>query len=199
MLEALTAAAGAAFLDGRTAEWAEGTGVPFRQVWIRMQREGLRRVVERLISIHYPHFVVIAATDLGDTIELPYVFRIYAGVLRQEILVTVTAVLPKSDPVVDTLSDWIPGTLLSEREKQEMMGIRVANIPDGRRMFLPDDFPEGVFPWRKDETGPGPGLVRDLWATGRCAFDAKAAERAAAEADLSTAPPSADGTEGGTP
>ena len=181
VLEALTAAAGGAFLDGRTGEWTEGSGAPFRQVWIRVAREGLRSVARRLIEIHYPHFVVIAATDLGETIELPYVFRLYAGAPRQEILVVVTAVLPKADPVVDTLSDLIPGTLLSEREKQEMMGVRVADIPDGRRMFLPDDFPEGVFPWRKDETGPGPGMVRDLWATGRTDFDAKTAARAAAE------------------
>ena len=184
VLEALTVAAGESYLDGRVAEWTEGdSGVPYRQVWIRVRREALRSVVQRLSGIHYPHFVVIAATDLGETIELPYIFRIYVGVLRQEILVTITAVLPKADPVVDTLSDLIPGTVLSEREKQEMMGVTVANIPDGRRMFLPDDFPAGVYPWRKDETAPPPNMTRDLWSTGREAFDAKTAARAAAELD----------------
>lgn len=204
VLEALTAAAGPHFMDGRTAEWTEGdSGAPYRQVWIRIGREALRGVVKRLIDIHYPHFVVIAATDLGETIELPYVFRIYVGVLRQEIMVTVAAVLPKADPVVDTLSDLIPGVLLSEREKQEMMGVRVANIPDGRRMFLPDDFPQGVYPWRKDETGPTPNMTKNLWATGRGEFDAKAAARADAEkqaAEAAAAPASpAAGSEGAAP
>ena len=204
VLETLTAAAGSHFMDGRTAEWTEGdSGAPYRQVWIRIGREGLRAVAKRLTEIHYPHFVVIAATDLGETIELPYVFRIYVGVLRQEILVTVTAVLPKADPVVDTLSDLIPGVLLSEREKQEMMGVRVANIPDGRRMFLPDDFPQGVYPWRKDETGPTPNMTKNLWATGRGEFVAKAtaraeAEKQAAEAAVAAATPAA-GSEGAAP
>jgi len=103
-------------------------------------------------------------------------------------MVTVTAVIPKADPVVDSLSDLIPGLLLSEREKQEMMGVKVANIPDGRRMFLPEDFPQGVYPWRKDETGPTPNMTKNLWATGRCAFDAKLAARAAAEQEATAAP-----------
>ena len=199
VLEALTVAAGASFLDGRTAEWTEGdSGDPYRQVWIRIGREALRSVVKRLIEIHYPHFVVTAATDLGETIELPYIFRIYVGVLRQEIMVTVTAVLPKADPVVDTLSDLVPGVLLTEREKQEMMGVRVANIPDGRRMFLPEDFPQGVYPWRKDETGPTPNMTKNLWATGRGEFDAKVAARAEAEQQAATvaAVPAVPGNEG---
>jgi membrane-bound hydrogenase subunit beta len=34
-----------------------------------------------------------------------------------------------------------------------MIGVIVDGIPDGRRIFLPDDFPEEVYPWRKDEKG----------------------------------------------
>lgn len=62
--------------------------------------------------------------------------------------------IPKSDPKVPTITDMIPGALFTERETQEMMGVVVENIPDQRRLFLPDDFPIGVYPWRKDETGP---------------------------------------------
>jgi membrane-bound hydrogenase subunit beta len=35
-----------------------------------------------------------------------------------------------------------------------MMGITVTGIPDDRRLFIPEDFPKGVYPWRRDETGP---------------------------------------------
>jgi membrane-bound hydrogenase subunit beta len=35
-----------------------------------------------------------------------------------------------------------------------MMGIEIVGIPDNRRLFLPDDFPQGFYPWRKDEKGP---------------------------------------------
>jgi membrane-bound hydrogenase subunit beta len=61
----------------------------------------------------------------------------------------------------------IPGALFSEREKQEFFGITVKDIPDGRRLFLPEDFPQGVYPWRKDETGIPPEMIRNLWEVDR--------------------------------
>ena len=51
-------------------------------------------------------------------------------------------------------TDLIPGAIFTERETQEMMGVEVVGIPDGRRLFIGEDVPEGVYPWRKDETGP---------------------------------------------
>ena len=72
------------------------------------------------------------------------------------------AVPPYPSAPAQPLSDLIPGILLGEREKQEMMGVVVRNIPDPRRMFLPEDFPEGVYPWRRDETGIPPEMIRSL-------------------------------------
>lgn len=214
VLDALTAAAGDAFISGRLADWTENphpapeapaapaegdapaaepapaapaSPTPaFRQVWLDLRADGLRPAVERLIAIHFPHFVVIAAEDRGDEIVLSYFFRIYHGVRHAEIMVVLSVHVPKASPVVPSLCDLIPGVLISEREKQEMIGVTVSNIPDGRRMFLPDDFPEGVYPWRKDETAPQPPMVRDLWSAGR---PAPAAPSAPATPS-STTPPS---------
>ena len=69
--------------------------------------------------------------------------------------------LPKTKPEIDTISDLIPGALIAEQEKQEMLGIKVKNIPQDRRSFISDDFPKDVYPWRKDETGPKK-MVRNL-------------------------------------
>lgn len=191
ILAALQEAAGEAWLGGRIAGWterakpapeapaegaegavaaapaAQAPAPEFRQVWVDVKREGLRPAVEKLIAIHFPHFVVIAAEDRGEEIVLPYVFRLYHGKRHAEVLVTVSVHLPKAEPTVPSICDLVPGVLISEREKQEMMGVVVEGIPDGRRMFLPDDFPEGVYPWRKDETAPKAPMVRDLWSAGR--------------------------------
>ncbi|MEO2151589.1 MAG: NADH-quinone oxidoreductase subunit C, partial [Thermococcus sp.] len=40
-----------------------------------------------------------------------------------------------------------------EREAAEMVGIVFEGIPDKRRLFLPDDFPEGIYPLRLDDKG----------------------------------------------
>ena len=164
----LQAAAGAGFESARCTEWAEGVkGRKSKQVWLRIAREALVPTLERLVQIHFPHVAVIAFTDVGQAVELMYHFYIYWGVPHEEILVTLTVSLPKTDLKVPTITGIIPGALTSEREKQEMLGIEVVGIPDGRRLFLPEDFPLGVYPWRKDETGIPPDMVKNLWATGR--------------------------------
>jgi len=166
--DTLQAAAGDGFVSARVTEWAEGVkGRKSRQVWIHLTREALRPALQRLVDIHYPHAAVIAFADTGEAVDLMYHLYIYWGVPHEEILVTFTVSLPKTDLRVPTLTDIIPGLLTSEREKQEMLGIEVVDIPDARRLFLPEDFPEGVYPWRNDETGIPPDMVKDLWATGR--------------------------------
>ena len=166
--DALRAAAGDGFKSSRCAEWAEGVkGNKSRQVWIALSRDSLLPAIRRIVDLQFPHLAVIAFADLGDVVELSYHFYVYWGIPRQEILVVLTVSLPKSDLRVPTITGIVPGALTSEREKQEMLGVEVVGIPDGRRLFLPEDFPQGVFPWRKDETGIPPGMVKDLWSTGR--------------------------------
>ena len=166
--EVLQAAAGAGFVSARCTEWAEGVkGRKSKQVWLKIAREALIPTLQRLVEIHYPHVSVIACADVGAQVELMYHFHVYWGIPHEEVLVTLTVSLDKADLKVPTITGIIPGALTSEREKQEMLGIEVVDIPDGRRLFLPEDFPAGVYPWRKDETGIPPDMIKDLWATGR--------------------------------
>ena len=166
--DVLQAAAGAGFVSARCTEWAEGAkGRKSQQVWVKLAREALIPTLQRLVAIQYPHVSVIAFADTGAQVELMYHFYVYWGVPHEEVLVTLTVSLDKTDLKVPTITGIIPGALTSEREKQEMLGIEVVDIPDGRRLFLPEDFPTGVYPWRKDETGIPPDMVKDLWATGR--------------------------------
>jgi len=174
IIDAIQARVGDGFLSARCTEWAEGVkGLKSHQVWIKLTREALIPALHRLVAIHFPHVSVIAFADVGEAVELMYHFHIYWGIPHEEILVTFTVSLPKTDLKVPTITGIIPGALTSEREKQEMLGIEVVGIPDGRRLFLPEDFPQGVYPWRKDETGIPPDMVKDLWATGRdsCQFN----------------------------
>jgi len=132
-------------------------------IWIDLDRELLRPAIQALMEIQFPHLSVIAGADLGDAIRLLYIFSTQFGHEKSEHMVTFAVTLPKSDLSVPTISDLVPGAVFSEREKQEFFGIRVVGIPDGRRLFLPEDFPEGVYPWRKDGCGIPEGMVKELW------------------------------------
>ena len=149
-------------------EWTEGSKkIPVNSVWFRIEAAVLHDAVEELISIDYPHLGVISAVDMGDVIDVLYHMTVFFGEKGSEVLVTFTVSVPKENPVVPTISDLIPGAVYSEREKQELIGIKVRDIPDERGLFLPDDFPDGIYPWRKDEAGIPESMVKNLWASGR--------------------------------
>jgi membrane-bound hydrogenase subunit beta len=134
----------------------------FRHLWFRVELNVFKDVVRHLFTFEqYPHFAVTSGYDLGDTIELVYHFSLFHGERGRELSVNITVSLPKENPVIDTITDLIPGALISEQEKQEMLGVKIQGIPKDARVFVADDIPQGVFPWRRDETGPAK-LARNL-------------------------------------
>ncbi|MDD1673646.1 MAG: NADH-quinone oxidoreductase subunit C [Methanomicrobiales archaeon] len=140
---------------------------PNYNLWITLRQELLKPAIQTLIDISFPHLAVISGVDIEDQIELVYTFSLYFGVKHGEYLVNLKIRVPKSDPRVPTISDLMPSAVFTEREKQEMLGIEVVGIPDPRRLFLPDDFPPGVYPWRKDEKGIPPSMIKNLWEAKR--------------------------------
>lgn len=159
---------GDGLLDARVTERGEGVKkTKSTDIWLRVRRDLFRPAVEELIHVRFPRLAVIAGNDLGAGIELLYIFSLFYGRKFGEYVVTIGVLLPKDDLTIPTITDLIPGALFSEREKQEFFGIAVTGIPDGRRLFLPDDFPDGVYPWRKDETGVPPDMVKNLWTVDR--------------------------------
>lgn len=127
----------------------------FFHIWIRADRSIIRDLVKHLIKLEkYPHFAVSSGYDMGEKIEIVYHFSIYYGLKGKEININITVELPKSDPTIDTITDFIPGALISEQEKQEMLGIKVINIPKDTRVFISEDYPKDTYPWRKDDKGP---------------------------------------------
>jgi membrane-bound hydrogenase subunit beta len=127
----------------------------FRSLWVEVKRSAFRATVEHICHLQkYPHLAIISSSDLGAEVELIYHFTIYYGYHLEELSLGLRVKLPKSDLRIPTITDLIPGAIFTERETQEMMGVEVVGIPDGRRLFIAGEIPEGVYPWRKDETGP---------------------------------------------
>jgi len=140
--------------ESRVQQTAAGVKkTSFDTVWVRVKREALRQVVLALKEIQFPRLSVISAYDAGEEIVLIYHFGIQYGVRFSLIHVNIEVRLPKEDPKVDTIHDLIPGAVISEREKRELIGVEVDGLPPMENFFLPEDFPAGVHPWRKDESG----------------------------------------------
>jgi membrane-bound hydrogenase subunit beta len=116
-----------------------------RRIFLKVAPADLVEAVTVLRDRHdCAHLSTITGVDKGETYELLYHFASTAA------SITVRTELAKAAPRVATICPVIPGAILYERELQEMFGIAVDGIPDGRRLNLPDDWPDGQFPLRKD-------------------------------------------------
>jgi len=58
--------------------------------------------------------------------------------------------IPPDDPKVDSISDIIPGANWAEREIRDMIGVEPVGHPYPKRLVLPDGWPDGLHPLRKD-------------------------------------------------
>lgn len=90
------------------------------------------------------HITTITAIDVGEDIEVIY------HLFSKGVSLNLRTSAPKDNPVIDTITDILPGAILYEREIQDLLGIKVKDHPDPRRLVLPEDWPEGVYPLRKD-------------------------------------------------
>ncbi len=93
------------------------------------------------------HISTITGVDAGNVVEVIYHFDCRHTMLNLKIP------LSKDDLKVPTITDVFPGAVLYERDLMEMLGVKVGGHPDPRRLFLPDDWPEGVYPLRKEFKG----------------------------------------------
>ncbi|HIH97964.1 MAG TPA: NADH-quinone oxidoreductase subunit C [Thermoplasmata archaeon] len=164
LLELMTKEFGDRITDSKITKRVEGKQKRENlHLSVTVDRESFKDVVRWLADVQYPLLSVISGWDAGDRVELLYEFQLNGGVLGKGLALTLRVGLPKDSLKIETICDIIPGAQIGEREKQEMLGVRVEGTPDPRRFFLPDDFPEGVYPWRKDESGVPESMIKKLW------------------------------------
>jgi len=88
--------------------------------------------------------VAITGLDLGTNLGVYYHFRSQSGYY------TIKAEVPKDNPHIQTITDLIPGALFAEMEGNDLFGIVFDGHPSPGRLVLSENWPEGVYPLRKD-------------------------------------------------
>jgi Ni,Fe-hydrogenase III large subunit/Ni,Fe-hydrogenase III component G len=66
------------------------------------------------------------------------------------VLCSVLAQLPADEPKIESISPVVPAANWAEREMRDLVGIESVGHPYPKRLVLPDGWPEGVHPLRKD-------------------------------------------------
>jgi Ni,Fe-hydrogenase III component G len=66
------------------------------------------------------------------------------------ILLALKEKAPKAEPRISSLSCLYPAVLLHERELVDLFGAQIEGLPEGLSYPLPDGWPEGNYPMRKE-------------------------------------------------
>ncbi|HVN75350.1 MAG TPA: NADH-quinone oxidoreductase subunit C [Thermoanaerobaculaceae bacterium] len=121
-----------------------------RTFWIGIERDALLDAVKTLRDkLGIRHLTTIVGEDMRDHFLLSYI-------VSGSVVVVLQVKVDREKPEVPTLALVTPGAAVYERELHDLLGIVPVGHPDLRRQVLPEDWPAGVYPLRKDAVLPKP-------------------------------------------
>ena len=127
--------------------WGERSSSPeTNRLDVNLSSDELLDAVNILVDNSWGYLSAITGLDNGpeSDLEALYHFCSYAAI------VTLRVHLPRQNAMVSSICQLIPSASLYERELSEMLGVTITNAPNTERLFLPDDWPYGIYPLRKD-------------------------------------------------
>ena len=135
---------------------AESLLIPYTQATDKPAAHRLDVVVDgddlvtAVYALHqspWGYLAAITGLDLGvESGQMEVLYHFCAGAA----VVTLRVKVNREVAAVPTICPIIPSASFFERELGEMFGITVVDTPNTDYLFLPDEWPKGVYPLRKD-------------------------------------------------
>lgn len=122
---------------------------PYR-VDIYIEAANLQKAVKTLADAHWGFLSAITGIDDAATDELEILYHF----ANKFVILSLRVRIPHEKASIPSICAIKPGATFFERELSEMFGVEVVGTPDPSRLFLPDEWPEGVYPLRKDFVVP---------------------------------------------
>ncbi len=120
------------------------------QVTITVKPDALPEVVEALYYQHGGWLSVVVGNDerpLNGSFGVYYVLSMEEA---EKCHVVVHAAVSAETLEFPSVTPRVPAAVWGEREIRDMFGLHPVGLPDERRLVLPDDWPDDLFPLRKD-------------------------------------------------
>jgi Ni,Fe-hydrogenase III component G len=128
-----------------------------KRVYIEINPDALVPIATYIFKDLGARFNIASGMDTRHHFEVLYHFTFDPV----DLIVSLRVVLSKDKPEIASLSPILEGANWIEREITEMLGINFIGHPDMRRLLLPPEWPEGVYPLRRDYKEWDPNAIRD--------------------------------------
>lgn len=132
-----------------------------RRVFAQTKQERLTEVIDYAVKkMGFSILCTITGLDNVTSFEVIYHLARPSGST-----LNLSALLPKDHSVIRTITCLFPAAEMYERELMDLLGIQVEGLPPGSRYPLPDNWPVGAYPLRKDwkfnETFPNETVTQE--------------------------------------
>ena len=114
------------------------------RIWIDVPENKKLEVMKYLKENGYYHLSTISGFDEGNHLGAIY------HITNHKIIINLRVRTPKEKPILKSVLALYPVATSYEREIEDLFGIKVEGLPQGRNYPLPEGFPKGVHPLRKD-------------------------------------------------
>ena len=116
------------------------------QAFILIPPEGVLDACRIIVGLPGSRYATCTGIDTRDAVEVLYHFCFDA----ENYVVTLKTAAPKPFPELDSVTPAVPAAEWIEREMMDLLGIRFRNHPRPERLILADNWPQGVYPLRRD-------------------------------------------------
>jgi len=96
-------------------------------------------------NLQFAHLCTISGVD-----EIENFGFVYHLARQDGIVFSLKTSVPKDKAVIKSIGEYFPGGIIYEREIEDLLGVKVEGLPPGERYPLPDGWPAGQYPLRKD-------------------------------------------------
>ena len=128
-----------------------------KRVYVEIKPESLVKVASYIFKDLKARFNTASGVDVRYHMEILYHFLIE----DINLLISLRVKLQKPKLEIDSLLPIFEGANWIEREIHEILGINFKNHPDLRRLLLANDWPDGVYPLRRDYKEWDKSAIRD--------------------------------------
>ena len=127
------------------------------RVYIEIKPDSLTEVARYIFKDLGARFNIASGLDARAHMEILYHFTIE----DINLVISFRVKLDKAKPEIQSLASVIEGANWIEREIHEILGINFKGHPDLRKLLLPEGWPEGVYPLRRDYKEWDKKAIRD--------------------------------------
>jgi Ni,Fe-hydrogenase III large subunit/Ni,Fe-hydrogenase III component G len=120
-----------------------------RNLYLTLKRESMPAAADYIFNGAKGRLILAVGTDkspIDGTYEVTYIFSLDCD----DLMVALKEKVDPANPRVPSLTNIIPGADWHEREFRDLLGIVPDDHPDPRRLIVSDDWPDDLFPLRKE-------------------------------------------------